>query len=152
MMISLLLSLAMWLPFADVTGAQDAPKQDRQQKEAKPPKRGDVVVAKGCLKGGVLESGDLTSEGGGAYIEMTTYRLTGDKESLAEIKKDHDGHLDVITGELRTDLPTATRGAKIGNSRITIGVGPSRGMMPEPPPPMPVLKVKSFEHTGIDCR
>ena len=154
MIIFLLLSLAMYVPSlpAGVAGDQDPPKQDRAQKEAKPPKRGDTVVAKGCLKGGVLESSDLTSGSGGDYIEMTTYRLTGDKESLAEIRKDHDGHLDVITGELRTDLPKATRAAKIGNSRISVGVGPSRGMMPEPLPPMPVLKVKSFEHTGIDCR
>ncbi len=143
MVIALLLSFAMSL----------APMQDRKDPEAKPPKRGDTVIARGCIRGGALESGSLTTPGGGGgYIDLLTYRLTGEKKALEEIKKEHDGHADVITGELRTDLPKATRGAKIGNTRITIGVGPSRGRLPEPPPPMPVLKVKSFEHTGVNCR
>ena len=38
----------------------------------------------------------------------------------------------------------------IGNSRVVVGVG--RGMAPEPAPPLPVLKVSSFDHTGINCR
>jgi hypothetical protein len=143
MVIALLLSFAM--SFAPAG-------QDRKDAEAKPPKRGDIVVAKGCIRGGVLESGSLTTPGAGDYIDLLTYRLTGDKKTLEEIKKDHEGHSDVITGELRTDLPKATAGRTVGNTRITIGVGPSRGMMPEPPPPMPVLKVTAFEHTGVDCR
>jgi len=155
MVIAMLLSISMWLAASDVQAgaAQETQKpQGDEQKQAKPPRRGDVVVAKGCIRGGVIESGDLTSPSGGTYLELLTYRLTGEKNTLEEIKKEHDGHADVITGELRTDLPKPVQGRKIGNSRITIGVGPSRGMMPEPPPPMPVLKVASFEHTGINCR
>ena len=73
---------------------------------------------------------------------------------LEEIRKEHDHHADILTGELRTDLPTGTetRGKKIGNTRIVIGAGPARPMMPQGPPPMPVLKVTSFEHTGVPCR
>jgi hypothetical protein len=161
MTIALLLSFAMSLVAANhvfpavASGAfQDTgeKKQDRKDPDAKPPERGDIVLAKGCIRGGVLESGSLTAPGGGEFLELLTLRLTGEKETLEEIKKEHDGHNDVITGELRTDLPKATRGRTIGNTRITIGVGPSRGMMPEPPPPMPVLKVTEFEHTGIRCR
>ncbi len=128
--------------------------QDRADEPSKPPKRGDVVVARGCLRGGVLESADLSKPGGAdQFTELATYRLTGDKKMIEVIRKEHDGHSDEITGELRTDLPTSsTGGKKMGNSRITIGVGASRGMLEEPPPPMPVLKVKSIEHTGRTCR
>jgi hypothetical protein len=143
--------LTALLLLAFVAGIQQDPPKDN-----KPPKRGDTVVAKGCLRGGVLETADLMGPGGTgtALVDLVTFRLTGDKKTLQQIKKEHDGHADVITGELRTDLPTATErgGKKIGNTRITVGVGASRGMMPEPPPPMPVLKVTSFEHTTVTCR
>jgi len=126
-----------------------------QEKEGnKPPRRGDIVVAKGCLRGSMLENADLGTAVGGSRIGLVTYRLTGDKKTMESIRKEHDGHSDVITGELKTDLPTSTdiHGKKVGNTRITIGVGASRGMGPEPPPPMPVLRVKSVEHTAISCR
>lgn len=152
MIIPLLLSFA--LSVAAVSGGPQGAgeKQDRKDPEAKPPKRGDIVIAKGCIRGGVLESGSLNTPGDGDFLELLTFRLTGEKETLEEIKKEHDGHQDVITGELRTDLPKATRGRTIGNTRITIGVGPSRGAMGDAPPPMPVLRVTDFEHTGINCR
>jgi hypothetical protein len=129
--------------------------QDRADEPSKPPKRGDIVIAKGCLRGGVLESADLNKPDGGARsAEFATFRLTGDKKTMDEIRKEHDGHSDAITGELGTDLPSTTqvRGKQIGKTRITVGVGPSRGMGPEPPPPMPVLRVTSIEHTGTTCR
>ena len=128
--------------------------QDREKEKSTPPKRGDIVVAKGCLRGSALERADLSRQGSAdGYLDLVTYRLTGDKKTMQAIRKEHDGHADVITGELKTDLPTSTetRGKKIGNTRIVVGVG-GRGMHPEPPPPMPVLRVTSFEHTGISCR
>ena len=134
---------------------QDPVDKDNKDKPSKPPKRGDVIVTKGCVRGAVLESAELTGPGSATGVmDLFTFRLTGDKKVLQEIRKEHDGHSDVITGELRTDLPTEveTRGTKIGNTRITIGAGGSRGMMNDPPPPMPVLKVTSIEHTGIRCR
>ncbi len=128
--------------------------QDRADEPSKPPKRGDIVIAKGCLRGGVLENADFNKPDGAApSTEFVTFRLTADKKVMEQIRKEHDGHSDAITGELRTDLPTVqSRGKKVGNTRITVGVGPSRGMGPEPPPPMPVLRVTSIEHTGTTCR
>lgn len=151
---ALLISLLIWLPVQETTAVQDKAAQEQEKKEQRP-KRGDVVVARGCLRGGVLESAELTSPNAtDRSAELISYRLTGEKKALEEIRKEHDRHADVITGELRTDLPThtATRGGKIGNTRIVIGAGPARPMMPEGPPPMPVLKVTSFEHTGVPCR
>lgn len=153
MIIPLLLSFAMSL--ATVSGMSQPTgeeNQDRKDPEAKLPKRGDIVVAQGCIRGGVLESGSLKTPGSGDFLDIYTYRLTGEKETIEEIKKEHDGHDDIITGELRTDLPKAPRGRKVGNTRITIGVGPTPGARSEAPPPMPVLRVTEFEHTGINCR
>jgi hypothetical protein len=129
--------------------------QDQEKEKAKPPRRGDIVVARGCLRGSALENADLGKrESPDRFVGLVTYRLTGDKKTMEEIRKEHDGHADVITGELKTDPPTSTetRGTRIGKSRITIGIGASRGMGPERPPPMPVLRVTSFEHTGVNCR
>jgi hypothetical protein len=129
--------------------------QEKEKEKARPPRRGDIVVARGCLRGSALENADLGKrESPDRFAGLVTYRLTGDKKTMEEIRKEHDGHADVITGELKTDPPTSTetRGTRIGKSRITIGIGASRGMGPERPPPMPVLRVTSFEHTGVNCR
>ena len=154
MLTALLLSFAMSVA-AFSGGMQEAGgKQEGKDAPAKPPKRGDAVVVKGCIRGGVVESGSLSMPDGGeaGYADIYTYRLTGEKKTLDEIRKEHDGHHDIITGELRTDLPRATRGRTVGNTRITIGVGSSRDPMRDAPPPMPVLKVASIEHTEVRCR
>lgn len=127
--------------------------QDKDK--VKPPRRGDAVSVKACLSGATADSSEITgtdkNENETRYLEFVTLRLTGDKKLLQEIKKDHAGHIDLLKGELGTDLPRAgASGRTIGNSRIAIGVG--RGMAPEPAPPLPVLKVKAIEHTGITCR
>jgi len=126
--------------------------QEKSKGEVKPPKNGDDVVVKGCLANATIDSNDVTgSDKDTRYSEFVTFRLTGEKKLLQDIRKDHVGHADVLRGELRSDLPRPGQaGGMIGNSRVTIGVG--RGMAPEPAPPLPVLKVSSFDHTGITCR
>ncbi|CAN5852891.1 hypothetical protein BH24ACI5_BH24ACI5_10300 [soil metagenome] len=131
-----------------------APAQEKSSDDLKPPRRGDDVVVKGCLSGGTVESTEVSGRDKDdketRYIEFITLRLTGDKKVLEEIRMKHSGHADVLKGELRSDLPRPGAGRAIGNSRIKIGAG--RGMSPESPPPLPVLQVSSFEHTGIRCR
>ena len=132
--------------------------QEKASSEVKPPRRGDDVLVRGCVSGGTIDSSEVTGvvkegedEKPSRYLEFVTFRLTGDKKVLQEIRAEHAGHADVLKGELRTDLPKAGGYSRtIGNSRIGIGVG--RGMAPEPPPPLPVLKVSAIEHTGITCR
>ena len=133
---------------------QDQPKGKKDAD--KPPQRGDTIVASGCVDGATFETSDTTGrEKGNRYTELLTFRLTGDKKTLEEIRKEHSGHVDTITGELRTDLPrNHPRGKTIGRTRIVVGVGSGRnGMGIEPaPPPMPVLRVTAFEHTGSRCK
>jgi len=146
-----LLLLMLSSASTDVQGKESS----GQKESSKPPQRGDVVIARGCLTGGVLESAELANaEGTGRSPELLTYRLTGDKKMMEEIRKEHSGHADVITAELKTSLPKSSDmpGKQVGNTRITIRGGTSRGMGPEPPPPLPVLRVTSFEHTGATCR
>lgn len=128
--------------------------QDPPVKEPKEPGRGDTVTVKGCLTGGVLESSDLsTRDRDGNLHHLITFRLTGDKKTLEQIRKEHSGHRDIVVGELESDLPSvAPRGKRIGKTNITIGIGASQGMGRQAPPPMPVLKVKTFEHTEQRCR
>ena len=141
----LLLTLAPWTA------------QDREKKDDGLPKKGDIVVVKGCFKGSALESSSISKASEDEqgenehFTEPLRYRLTGDKHVLKSMKANHDAEVVVVTAELRTNLPTRGPGARIGNSRIQIGVGGSRGMLGDAPPPVPVLKVSTFEITGIPC-
>lgn len=129
-----------------------ASTQEKTTGEIKPPKRGDLVVVKGCVANATIDSSEVAgSEKETRYFEFITFRLTGDKKVLEEIRKEHVGHSDVLHGELRSDLPKPGQAGRIvGNSRVSIGIG--RGMQPEPSPPLPVLEVSSIDHTGITCR
>ena len=143
LMLTALLLFALTLP---------ALTQEKPTGEIKPPKRGEKVAVKGCIANATVDSNEVTGEKEESrYFEFVTFRLTGDKKLLDEIRKDHVGHADVLQGELRSDLPKPGQtGMVVGNSRVTFGVG--RGMAPEQAPPLPVLKVSSIDHTGIACR
>lgn len=123
-----------------------------QVKTNTPPKRGDAVVVRGCLSGGVVEAGELTSADG-EYKHLAThdYRLTGKKAMLKTLKDEHAHHVDILTGVLKTDLPTERRGptGRIGNTGIGIGVGAAPGSSPRA---LPVLEVTAFEHVDVRCR
>lgn len=129
---------------------QGSPDAQEKKKPEGPPKKGDIVIVKGCFKGSALESTSISRKDGEEHLtEPYRYRLTGNKDVLKRMKAEHDAEVVSVTAELRTDLPKP--GApRIGNSRITIGG--SRGMLGEPPPPVPVLEVSAFEPTGISCR
>jgi hypothetical protein len=116
------------------------------------PKKGDTVVARGCVGGGVLEALDLvTKDGKKREVAALTFRLTGDKKLLKSLKEDHSDHSDTITGVLKTDLPDERKsvGTRIGNTSIGIGmVNPNASTQRA----LPVLEVTEFEHTDIRCR
>ena len=116
------------------------------------PRKGDTVVARGCLGGGVLETLDLaTTDGKAREVAALTFRLTGDKKLLKTLKEEHTDHSDTITGVLKTDLPDEKKsvGGRIGNTSIGIGmVNPNASTQRA----LPVLEVKEFEHTDIKCR
>jgi hypothetical protein len=126
--------------------AQDKPSA------AKPPKKGDTVVVRGCITGGVIEAGELSSHDG-EYTHLVPYdfRLTGKKEVLKAVKEEHLHHADAVTGVLKTDLPTERKGmsGRIGNTNVGIGMGPSQDYTQRA---IPVLEVTSIEHVDVRCR
>ena len=120
--------------------------------ETRPPKKGDTVAIRGCLSGGVIEAGEITAPAGKLESLLSyDYRLTGDKKLVKALKDEHTNHVDVVTGVLKTDLPQERRGleTRVGNTRIGFGT-PSPGG--PPPRALPVLEVKSFEHSDVRCR
>ena len=119
------------------------------------PKKGDPVAVRGCIKAGAIESSDTElRDSSGKYSGFVTYRISGDKKIVNPIKKEHDGHADVLIGTLKSDLPetNSPKSKRFGNTRVTIGVGQQSRTNPDAPPAMPVLDVKEIEHTGVSCR
>ena len=112
----------------------DAP-QERPERKAKIPEKGDLLVVKGCLSGSTLHDS----------ASARTYRLRGAK-SVMRLLKEHKGHMDEITGELKSSLRMSnTRGTQVGRTKISIGVADPRnaGVAEEY---NPVLEGKSFNH------
>ena len=115
--------------------------QDRPEPKPKIPEKGDTIVVKGCLSGSMLQD----SESG------RTYRLKGEKGLMKVLTKEHKGHMDEVTGELKSSLLTgSTRSKQVGKTKISIGVADTRntGVADEY---NPVLQVKSFNHLPGEC-
>jgi hypothetical protein len=141
-------STLMFLICALPLSAQTAPQ--------KPPKKGDTIIVRGCLRGNAVEQadvmiedadGDVTQNG---QVPAMTYRLQGDKSVLKELKDKHDRMEVQVKGILRSELSRSGIGTDVGRTRITIGVdprNPTRGAEQ----PLPVLEAKSFEATTVSC-
>ena len=126
--------------------------QDKPSDPSSGPKRGDEVAVRGCISGGTIESSETeVRDSTGKYSAFVTYRLTGEKKTLKTIKQEHDGHLDTLTGILKSDLPNTPRGKRIGNTRITVGIGEAPRSDPRAVEYMPTLEVKEVEHSGTTC-
>jgi hypothetical protein len=127
-----------------------------QTSTQKPPKKGDTVSVRGCLRGSAVEQADLLveDENGDArqndQVPALTYRLQGDKSLLRQLKDKHDRMVVQVKGILRSELSRSGIGTDVGRTRITIGVdprNPTRGAEQ----PLPVLEAKSFEATTVSC-
>lgn len=128
--------------------------QEKPLEPSSGPKRGDTITVRGCIVGGTIESSETeVRDSTGKYSGFVTYRLTGEKKALKQIKQEHDGHVDILTGVLKSDLPNENtpRGKRIGNTRITVGIGEQPRTDPRAPQFMPALQVKEIEHTGASC-
>ena len=128
------------------------------QKETRPGtmKKGDPIGVRGCLTGGALEVTDLGStETTTGLTGPTTFRLTGDKKLLKQMRDDHDGKLVDVEGVLKSDLTNQTvQSRKIGRMRITIGAPPAQPGSPdaEARKSLPVLEVRAFTGSTTSCR
>jgi hypothetical protein len=123
----------------------------------KPPKKGDAVVIKGCLRGSAVESAQLMrldAEGVPQEedVPALTYRLQGKKELLKELKEKHDRMVVEVRGILRSELSGSGIGKDVGRTRISIGVDPRTGRSPHgADQAVPVLEATSFEGSNVSC-
>jgi len=130
---------------------QDSPKKDPNAL----PKKGDPVVLKGCLRGGALETADVAAEDGDLTVARgLTFRVTGNKSLLKEMKQKGEGRLVDIRGVLKSELlPQDGYGTKLGRMRVTIGTPSANpgSAAAEANRSIPVVEVKSFEATETGC-
>lgn len=132
-----------------------APAFPQEKRDPKPPKKGDTIVVRGCLRGSALESTEARrlDETGMAPMALT-FRLTGKKDLLKALRGEHDRRVVEVTGILKSTLPDTDEGTgrRIGKARVVIGVGPpSSPMEAETNRSIPALEVRSFEGTSVTC-
>ncbi len=115
-------------------------------------KKGDQIVVRGCLNGGALEATDLGDAGMSAELSSgMTFRLTGDKALLKQLREEHNGRVIEVEGVLKSDLlKESVASRKIGKMKVTIGT-PSPNTMSETQRSLPVLEVKSFDGSRTTC-
>jgi hypothetical protein len=122
----------------------------------KTPEKGDAVVVKGCLDGPTLQSIEtVTTDDTGKVSGPLTYRLTGDKKLLKQLRAEHDGKVVEVSGILKSNLPhdSSIHAKTMGKTKITLGVGTPSGQkgMPGLESSLPVLQVKSYDGSGAPC-
>jgi hypothetical protein len=124
----------------------------------KPPKKGDVVVVRGCLRGSAVESAEtmrVDAEGTPRVddaVPTLTYRLEGKKDLLKDLKTKHDKTIVEVTGVLRSELSGNGLSRDVGNTRISIGVDPRTGRSPQgADQAVPVLEARSYEGSTTSC-
>ena len=132
------------------------PLSAQQTTPQKPPKKGDTVSVRGCLRGNAVEQAELLIEDAEGdtsrndHVPLLTYRLQGDKKVLKELKDKHDRMVVQVKGILRSELSGTGIGTTVGRTRITMGSdprNPTRGAEDQ----LPVLDAKSFEATTVSC-
>ena len=141
------LAAVLWTAAA----VQEKPKKDA----AALPKKGDPVVLEGCLRGGALESAEVAAEDSDVPVASgLTFRVTGNKSLLKDMKQKAEGRLIEIRGLLKSELlPQDGYGTKLGRMRVTIGTPSANpgSAAAEANRSIPVVEVKSFEATETTC-
>lgn len=128
-----------------------------QSDKPKPPKKGDVLVIRGCLRGSAVESAEAmrVDAEGERHLDQTvpilTYRLEGKKDLLKALKNKHDKRVVEVTGILRSELSGNGLSRDVGNTRISIGVDPRTGRSPGADQAVPVIEATSYEGSTTSC-
>ena len=131
-------------------------RQNDRDEKSKQPRNGDSIVAKGCLRGSMLESTEIGMADGAERMPAGhTFQLKGKKDLLKQLRDKHDGHIVEISGVLKSNLMNGPeRGTQVGRTRIVVGAESTTRdrAMPGADQPLPVLEAKSFEGSSTSCR
>jgi hypothetical protein len=109
----------------------------------------DMVAVRGCVVSGAF----TTASRAGVTTERATYRLTGPKGLVKQLRKDHEGHFEEVTGRMSGDVAGQTvRKKKVGKVNVIVGAGRgvSEGGTEERFDP-PSIEVASFRHLDDRC-
>jgi hypothetical protein len=119
------------------------------------PKKGDNVTIRGCVHWPLLvQSGfwrtDITKNAATPY----TYRLSGDKNLVKPLQKEHADTIVEVSGVLKSTAtpPPATRGKDNGKTKVYVGVSGQKPQTPDEADPPLLLRVTAFEPTHAPCR
>jgi hypothetical protein len=123
--------------------------------QAKDIKKGDKISVTGCLSGTALEATNLSrTDGSAPFAGGLTFRLTGDKSLLKDLREKHDGKIVDVEGVLKSELTQNTAATrKVGKMHVTIGTPAAVPGRPETETQrsLPVLELKSFEGGPTSC-
>jgi hypothetical protein len=110
----------------------------------------DMVVARGCVLGGAF----TTVSPSGVTQNRRTYRLTGPRAIIKQLRKDHEGHLEEITGRMQGDFdgPNVVRRKKVGKVAVVVGAGRGGSDTESRVSDTPTMDVASTKHLDDRCQ
>jgi hypothetical protein len=127
------------------------------QKDVATEKGADLVTIAGCVHGSHFKpSRDSLNDLPASVVGASEWTLRGKRELLQRLQRDHDGHLEEVTGVIKIpqgpDQTTAqVRSKDLGKkTRVTIGERQSNGWIKETPQPI-TITVDSFRHMEMRC-
>ena len=150
----LTLMLVLLFGFGPVQETKPAQENKQEQERPKVPKDSVELFVTGCLKGRVLAISEVrqTDTTSGPDIRARSFRLSGKKPVMEDVKRE-DGHMVDVVGLIRkNDLREP--GVKVGNTRIMVGGGSRTSGAPAVPDPadnVPVMDVTSVRARGTSC-
>jgi hypothetical protein len=119
------------------------------------PKKGDTITVTGCLTGGALQATDVSSSADSRFdlAGGLTFRLTGDKKLLKQLRDDYGSKVVQVRGVLKSNLPQDISDSRtLGGMRVTIGAIPTPNSPDaEARRSLPVLEAKSFDGGTVSC-
>ena len=125
MILALLFAASVTVQSQPPTPPPDPPAAPTQEVKKVPSDSVEIVTA-GCLKGRVFTATGRPEEEStrrGPSIIGLSFRLSGKKEVMKQVKE-HDGHFVEVNGlVLKSSIAGPAPGARIGNTRVTIGAG-----------------------------
>lgn len=135
------------------------PHAQEAQQEKPVPKDSTKLTVTGCLKGRVLTVARNPEEQGvvisGMDVVGRSFRLAGPKDLMGEVKE-HDRDFVEVTGLVKKNDLEGPPGMRIGNTKVTIGVGagydPNRRQTGvDPQQTVPIMDITAFRFITNSC-
>jgi hypothetical protein len=118
-------------------------------------RKGDPLTVKGCLSGTSLAATETSASDATALVAGgLTFRLTGDRGRLRQLRDRHNRQIVEVRGILKSNLPrTGAEPRTLGGMRIGIGAASPMTGRPEGETRrvLPVLEVQAFDGGGTFC-